>query len=230
MTGSLTAVGTGPGDPDLVTIGAIQACERADHIFAFAANDAGSRSATIMQSHIASSIEIEIVTLPMRPDPSYAEPVYDSLVEQLQVLVANGKHCVVLCEGDPLFFGSFNAILSRWSDRDKLEVIPGITSMALLAANWKVPLASKTSRLSILPATADEAELDAALKNHDALIVMKPGRHAGKLRRLFDKHGLADRVLYAEQLGTDRERLCHWNELNPSESLPYFSILMVPPQ
>ena len=38
----------------------------------------------------------------------------------------SGRDVVVLCEGDPLFYGSFMYLLVRLADRFAVEIVPGV--------------------------------------------------------------------------------------------------------
>ena len=50
---------------------------------------------------------------------------------------------VCLCEGDPLFYGSFMYLAARLSPEFQTEVVPGVTSVSAAAAATLHPLAAR---------------------------------------------------------------------------------------
>ena len=45
-----------------------------------------------------------------------------------------GRDVVVLCEGDPLFYGSFMYLFARLAADYPVEVVPGVSSLGACAA------------------------------------------------------------------------------------------------
>ncbi len=67
---------------------------------------------------------------------------------------------VVLCEGDPFFYGSFMHLYTRLQGRAEVEVIAGIPGMA---GCWNVaglPIALGDDVMTVLMGTLPEAELE----------------------------------------------------------------------
>ena len=81
--------------------------------------------------------------------------------------------------------------------------------------------------LSVLAGTLDEDTLAARLKAADAAVVMKVGRHLGKVRRALDRAGLSERAIYVENGSTPDERIVRLSDM-PTDDAPYFSLVLVP--
>ena len=131
--GMLYGVGTGPGDPQLVTRIAWSLIESAQ-VIAYPAPDDGVSFARSIVADAISSDAIEIpMVVPMRSGRKPAQSIYDKGAVAIKTHLDAGRDVIVLCEGDPLFYGSFMYLLARLRDYD-IEIIPGITSMTACAA------------------------------------------------------------------------------------------------
>ncbi|MEZ5791085.1 MAG: SAM-dependent methyltransferase [Nitratireductor sp.] len=54
-----------------------------------------------------------------------------------------GSDVVVLCQGDPFFYGSFMYLFERLADDFPVEVVPGVSSLMASAAALQRPLAAR---------------------------------------------------------------------------------------
>src|SRR6185369_15020987 len=75
------------------------------------------------------------VTTENTPDyRAVIEEHYDEWARRLAAHLDAGRDVVVLCEGDPLFYGSYMHMHKRLSDRYPAEVVPGVTSVSAASA------------------------------------------------------------------------------------------------
>ena len=111
--GKLYGVGVGPGDPELITLKAARLIAQAD-VIAYPAPEGGKSFArSIAQSHISNDcIEIEM-SVPMKTERFPAQSVYDTGAKEIAEHLRAGRDVIVLCEGDPFFYGSFMYRRSR---------------------------------------------------------------------------------------------------------------------
>lgn len=224
-TGRLYGVGLGPGDPDLLTLRAARLIAAAQ-VVAYPVSTGGESFArSIAAEHIASGAREIAIDVPMRAERQPAQAAYDMAASAIAAELAAGHDVVVLCEGDPLFFGSFMYIHARLSGDFDCEIVPGVTSVSAAAARIQVPLAARNQQFSVLPAPLPEADLQAGLAAADAVAILKLGRHLGKVRSLLGAMGLTDRATYVERVGLADERVCKLAEA--PEMAPYFSMVLV---
>ena len=112
--GRFIGVGVGPGDPELITLKALRMIQRASVVSYLANAEGGSQAKTIASEAFAGITheqrEIAIV-MPMSTDRSLANEAYDQGAKSIADELRQGKDVVFLCEGDPLFFGSFAYLL-----------------------------------------------------------------------------------------------------------------------
>ena len=130
-----------------------------------------------------------------------------------------------LCEGDPFFYGSFMYLFARLSDRFPVEVVPGVTSLSACAAVAERPLVARNERLTVLPGPLPEAELEARIAGAESVAILKVGRHAGKIRAVLERLGLADHAVYVERATLPEERRLPLGET--PDPAPYFSMILV---
>ena len=80
-----------------------------------------------------------------------AQAAYDTGAAQIAQALSAGDDVVCLCEGDPLFYGSFMYIYARLKDQFTVQIVPGVTSVTACAAAAGMPLAARNERLTVLP-------------------------------------------------------------------------------
>ena len=226
MNGTLYGLGVGPGDPDLITLKAHRILSSVP-VIAYPAPDTGpSLARAIAAPHIPDGrIEIAIRT-PMVAGNFPAHDVYDRYSAIFAEHLAAGRDVAVLCEGDPFLYGSFMYVFARLADSHKIEVVPGVSSIGACAANAGMPLASRNQVLSIVPAPLPEPELERRLKDADCAVVMKVGRHLGKVRRVIERLGLLADARYIERATMAEERILALADV-PGDSAPYFSTILI---
>ncbi len=126
MTGRLYGIGIGPGDPELLTMKAFRVL-RSSAVVAYPMSDSGRKLARSIVAEYLRPEQIEVpMYFPFKLEES-AQPYYDKAAETLAEHLHAGRDVVVLCEGDPFFYGSFMYLYNRLSDQFQTEVIPGVS-------------------------------------------------------------------------------------------------------
>ncbi len=232
--GCLYGIGTGPGDPELMTLKAVRLLKACPVVAYFAKR--GSRGNA---RHTADGLlgpaqeELPLVyplTTELPPDhPEYGrriEAFFDQSAERLAAHLGAGRSVAVLNEGDPFFYGSFMHLFLRLRERFPTEVVPGVTSMVGSAALLPQPLTLRDDVLSVIPGTLAEDALVRALASADAAVVMKLGQNLPKVRRAVAAAGLAGRAWYVERATMDSQRVLPFGDA--PETAPYFSMIVIP--
>ncbi|MEM7043128.1 MAG: precorrin-2 C(20)-methyltransferase [Pseudomonadota bacterium] len=226
ITGRLIGVGVGPGDPELITVKAVKAMRSAPVVAYVSANGRPSMARHIAAEHLAGPAKEIKITLPMHPSPEIAQSAYDEGASRISAELEQGKNTVVLCEGDPLFYGSFCYLLARLEAQYPVEIIPGISSVMAAAAAAQKPLALHAEGFSVLPATMPGELLEKRLAAADAAVIIKLGRHLEKVKSVLENLQFIDRAIYLERLGTADEKIIPLNDLTHAD-IPYFSLILV---
>jgi len=226
MSGKIYGVGVGPGDPELLTLKAHRLIVAAD-VIAYPAPDNGDSFARrIVADYITAGTREIPMVVPMRTERFPAQDVYDAGAAEILAAVRAGQNVVVLCEGDPFFYGSFMYLFARLSGDVEIEVVPGVSSLGAVAAAAQTPLCAREETLSVLPATLDEGELIERLSRANAVAMMKIGRHFAKAKRAIAAAGLADRAVFVSHASLPNQNACPLAQA--PDTAPYFSMIVIP--
>lgn len=225
MPGKLIGVGLGPGDPDLITLKAARAIGAAQ-VVAYPSLAGGDSFARAIAADLISPEAREIrLDIPMTTARAPAQDAYDKGAAEIAGALDEGLTVVMLCEGDPFFYGSFMYVNARLADRYDVEVIPGVTSVTACAAVAGRPLVARNERLTVLPGPMDEAELRDRIAGAEAVAIMKVGRHLPKIRAVIEDLGLTPQATYIER-ATLPEQVVRPLADAP-DTAPYFSMILL---
>jgi precorrin-2/cobalt-factor-2 C20-methyltransferase len=231
----LIGVGVGPGDPELLTIKAMRALGEADVVVHFAKAGNASHSRAIVERHLRANVtELPLyypvtTELPACSD-GYRDAIrdfYDGAAAAIAAQLDAGRVVAVICEGDPLFYGSYMHLHARLAGRYRAEIVAGVTGMSGCWSAAGMPIAQGDDVFTVLPATLPEGELTRRLAEADAAVVMKVGRHLPKLRRALETSGRLPRAIYVER-GTMAEEIMIPLSAKSDDEAPYFAVVLVP--
>ena len=225
MSGILYGVGLGPGAPDLLTLRAARLIESAKVIAYPALEEGASFARAIAAGLIPAGAREIVMRVPMTTERAPAQAAYDRGAADIAAALEVGEDVVCLCEGDPFFYGSFMYLFARLAPRYEVIVVPGVTSIAAVAASAGKPLVARNERLTVLPGPLSEAELTERIAGAESVAIMKVGRHLSKIRRVIEALGLTDRATYVERASLPQEVVLPLSEA--PEAAPYFSMILL---
>jgi precorrin-2 C20-methyltransferase/precorrin-3B C17-methyltransferase len=235
--GSLFGIGVGPGDPELLTLKARRLIAAVDVIAFPNAQHGRSIARGIAEPHLRDDQIKLAMTYPVTTEatghPGGYEGVicdfYDEWAVTLAAHLDAGRDVGVLCEGDPLFYGSYMYLHERLAPRYRTEVIPGVTSFSAASASAGVPLARRNEVLTILPGTLPVEVLATRLASTDAAVVIKLGRNFAKVRDAAQRADAAGHAIYVERASSADEHLAPIADVDAG-AVPYMSLVLVPGQ
>jgi precorrin-2/cobalt-factor-2 C20-methyltransferase len=231
----LIGVGVGPGDPELMTLKALRALREADVVAHFAKSGNCSRARTIAESHLRADVTELALLYPVTTEipkhaPAYCNKIaafYDACAGTIAAHLDENRAVAVLCEGDPLFYGSYMHLHVRLNVRYPTEVVAGVTGMSGCWSAVGAPIAQGDDVFTVLPGTLPEEELERRLADADAAVIMKLGRNLPKVRRALARSGQLGRALYVER-GTMKDAVVMRLADKADDCAPYFAIVLVP--
>ena len=235
MSGVLYGVGLGPGDPELVTLRAARLVRSAPVVAWFAKKGARGTARTIADGLIEPASEQVPLYYPMTTETHFSDNIYTSALaafyEDSAALLAGhlaaGRDVALLCEGDPMFYGSFMHLYERLRGRFRAEVCAGVSGMSGCFAAAGQPMTWGDDVLTVLPGTLPEEELTKRLATTHAAVVMKLGSNMPKVERALRAAGLLDRAIYVERGTMAGERIMPLAE-RAGAPAPYFAMILVP--
>ncbi len=229
QTGRLYGIGVGPGDPELLTLKAFRLLQAAPVVAYQSANDHESIARSIVAPYLTGK-QIEVCFhFPRALDPEAAQELYAEAIKPIAAHLYAGRDVVVLCCGDPLFYGSFMYLFTRLADQFITEIVPGVSSPMGAAAAIGLPLCYRNDIFSVLSATLPLEVLTAQLINADAVAIIKLRRHFEKVRQILDDLDLLSRAKYIERATAEDQKIISIEDVDPRH-VPYFSMIIVPSQ
>lgn len=226
MPGKLYGVGLGPGDSELLTLKALRLIRTAP-VIAYPAPDDGDSFARQIAAPFLSDTQTEIpIVIPMRTERFPAQDIYDKAAHKIAEHLRHDRDVVVLCEGDPFFYGSFMYLYERMVDQFDCEIVPGISSVMAGAGALGRPLAARNDRLVIIPAPLPDDQIKTQLELCDAAAIIKVGRHFPRVKNLLVDEGLVDCAGYLERISLPEQKIMSLVNV-PQKAAPYFSLILI---
>ena len=233
MTGTFFGIGVGPGDPELVTLKAVRLIQQAD-VLAYLVGESGQSQAKqiavlALEGRVAKHQDI-IIPMPMSTRREAANQAYDQGAQAIREALSQGLNVAFLCEGDPLFFGSFTYLMERLNGECQIQVVPGISSIHAAAAELQHPLTVLKESFCVVSGRHTKEQLIDALRKHDSIVIMKAGRARPTILSALEMtERLAD-AKYVEYVGRDNQLVEHDVRRLKGEHGPYFSLFIVSPK
>jgi uroporphyrin-III C-methyltransferase/precorrin-2 dehydrogenase/sirohydrochlorin ferrochelatase len=146
--GSVTLVGAGPGDPDLLTVKALRALQDADVIF----------YDELVSPEILDRARRDASRVPVGRRVGKAGIGQDAINKLMIEAARSGHRAVRLKGGDPFVFGRGGEEVEALREAGvSYSVVPGITASLGAAAQFEVPLTFRHEALRITFLTAHKA-------------------------------------------------------------------------
>jgi precorrin-2/cobalt-factor-2 C20-methyltransferase len=225
-------VGLGPGAADLMSVRADRLVRGARHVAYFHKRGKQGQARRIVDGMLRDDVvefpmEYPVTTEIPLSDPAYAHSLsgfYADCAAHLRALADAGEDVVVLCEGDPFFYGSFMHLYLRLSGTVQVQVVPAITGMSAAWTATGAPITWGDDVLTVAPATLPADELTRRIKDTDALVVMKIGGNLAKLKTAIEAAGRLHRAWLVEYAAMPEQRVM---PLAEADTAPYFSIVVI---
>ena len=223
--GTFYAVGVGPGDPELLTLQAVNLLRQCPVIAA-----PQTRSGQMLALDIAQGAldlrekEILPLSFTMSHEPALREESYREAARQIEAFLQKGLDVAMVNLGDVSVFATAYYILERIRE-DGFETLmaPGVTSFSAVAAMLGCSLTQIDAPLHIIPASAD---LDLSLQFPGTKVLMKSGSAIHETVQVLERAGLLDRAALVADCGLPTEQV--YRDLRElPENLSYFATIIV---
>ena len=228
----ILCAGLGPGDPGLISVRADRAIRGAAQVAHFRKAGRKGQARQIVEGMLRADATEFPMEYPVTTELPFDSPDYITALARFYDdwaarLLALPGEVVVLCEGDPFFYGSFMHLYTRLKDRTEVEVIPGIPGMVGCWNATGVPMTWGDDVLTVLMGTLPEDELVARMAGAEAIAIMKTGRNLPRVRRALDRAGRLDEAVLVERGTMPGQRIARLADVDAADC-PYFAIVLVP--
>jgi len=229
MSGTLIAIGVGPGDIDLLTVKAMDALLTASVVAYIHAIDKPGLAIEMVRGVLKDDVVEVPIPVPMSAPESERRAAYDAALPALRAHLEAGCDVAFICEGDALFYGSFQYVQDRLSDTFQTSIIPGVTSISASAAAAGMGLVRGDEVFQALPAPLSDGALAAHLSDsNSAFAILKLGRHMARVKALLSRLGRLDTAVLVEKATWEDERVVALKAFNGEAA--YFAQILIPAQ
>ena len=231
--GKVICAGLGPGDPDLMSVKSDRVIRGAKHLAFFRKKGRAGQARAIVKDMLRDDVIEYPMEYPVTTELRFDSEEYRALMvdfyaewaNRLEAL-AKDNDVVVLCEGDPFFYGSFMHLQIRLQGRTEVEVLPAIPGMVGCWNAIGEPFTWGDDVLSVLMGTLPEADLVSHMQRADALVIMKTGRNLPTIRRALTATGRIKDAWLVEKGTMPTERVAKLIDVDDADC-PYFAIVLV---
>lgn len=209
MLGTLYGIGVGPGDPELLTLKAVNVLQKVTHVFAAASskNDY-SLAYRIVKDHLPEGVPVDQLSFPMTFNPERLESAWQANCEKVVDILKEGKNVAFLTLGDPLTFSTFiylmRKIRMRLADA-VISVVPGVTSFQAAAAAANLPLAEGEEVFTIVSGAKGGDRLKEVINASDNVVLMKAYKQLPQILDRVEEMGLRGSCCFVSRCGLDGE-------------------------
>jgi precorrin-2/cobalt-factor-2 C20-methyltransferase len=231
--GRVICAGLGPGDPELMSVKSDRTIRGAKHVAYFRKKGRAGQARSIVKGMLRDDVIEYPMEYPVTTELHFGSDEYKQLMVEFYAewadkldALAREHEVVVLCEGDPFFYGSFMHLHTRLQGRAEVEVLPAIPGMVGCWNSLNMPFTWGDDVMSVLMATLPEEDLIAHMKRADALVIMKTGRNLPTVRRALLAAGRLDDAWLVEKGTMPQERIAKLVDV-ADDDCPYFAIVLV---
>ena len=224
--GTLYGVSIGPGEPELITLKAMNIISNSRYIATPHTGTGDSLALSIVSQAIdLSDKEIMKLEFPMTKDKDILAKSHEEAASAIADVLDTGNDVAMLNLGDVTIYSTFAYTMDKLLEKDyNVEVIPGVTSFCASASKLKIGLTTMNEPLHIIPATG--IDLREALQMPGSKVLMKIGKSMPKLIEVLKELNLEDNVYAVENCGLENEKI--YNNLDEFDGkMGYFTIVIV---
>jgi len=209
MSGIFYGVGVGPGDPELLTLKAVNVIKQADVIIApKTEKKEDSTALSIARPYLKADVEILKLVFPMVNHADTLSDAWENNKNSILELLEKGKNVVFLTLGDPMFYSTYMYVFRLLKDCGyPIHTVPGVPAFCAMGSHLGLPLAEGNDVLSIIPATMEAEALDKLLSTVDNVVLMKVYKNFDEIVSKLNEHGFGENAVMVTKCGLPDEEI-----------------------
>lgn len=233
--GKVTGVGVGPGDPNHLTLSALNAIRSADIVIAPCSNPETEGRAESIVKQLLPDLICQRISFEMTSGESGIEArkrTARQAAHKLVSLLHSGKNLAFITLGDPNIFSTFSTVANEILELDadiEIATVPGIMAFQEVASLSNVELLNETEKLFLVTAFEGVDDVKESLEHQNAAIVIyKGGKHLGEIKNELKKANRLNDAVVGELLGLSGERVTRLADIDETE-ISYLATVIAPP-
>jgi precorrin-2/cobalt-factor-2 C20-methyltransferase len=228
MSGIFYGIGVGPGDPELLTVKAINAIKKVDVLIAPKTEKKdGSVALSIAKPYLKEDVEIVYQVFPMVKGFADDTKAWEENKAEILALLHAGKNVAFLTLGDPMFYSTYIYVFRLLENEGvDIQTIPGIPAFAAIGSQLGYPIVEGDDVLSIIPATASPEKVEKAMQAADNVVLMKVYKNFEEVADMLDKNEMAEQAVLVSRAGLDDEKIIYDVLAHKKDKLNYLSTIL----
>ena len=228
-TGTLFGIGVGPGDPDLITLKAMNILKGVDVVFAAASTtNSHSLAEKIVTPHLRNGVTIKRLNFPMTRDRNVLDAAWRENAKIVIETLKKGQDAALITLGDPLTYSTFGYVMAKIRETTEeipIKIIPGITSYQAGSASAGVILAEGEESFTVISGALGSENLKKVIESTDTVVMLKVYRN---YKEIFETlRDLTDRSVLISKCGLEGEEVFQDIKKRPDNLPPYLSLLLI---
>jgi len=195
MNGTFYGLGVGPGDPELLTVKAVNILRAVDVIAVpESKKEMGSTAMEIAQPYLKPDVEILTLTFPMIRDVEAKNAIRRDNALKIAGLLKAGRNVAFLTLGDPMLYSTYLYLLEHLSAAGIEPVsVPGIYSFSAISNLLNLPLVKGDESLALI--CEFNVEKMNSLQSFQTVVCMKVSAYSEQLFTYLEEHTEWDFVM-----------------------------------
>lgn len=231
---TLVGVGVGPGDPQLLTLAAIQAIRDADVVFGPTTDTTQAGRAELIAKAILPEIAVVRILFDMTKGAVGVQLRRDATRHAAREVLSQlpeGSTAAFITLGDPNVFSTFNLLAEMVREMQpaiSLRSIPGIMAFQSVVAQGGITLLNEEETLSLITGVEAPLVLERELADSSkAVVVYKGGRHMRYISEIAARFDRLEGAVVGTMTGMAGGSI---EALGASDELPYLTTVVIPPK
>jgi len=229
--GTLYGIGVGPGDPDLITLKAMNTLKGVDVVFAAASTtNSHSLAEKIVTPHLRKGVPIKRLNFPMTRDKGVLEAAWRENAEIVIATLKKGQDAALITLGDPLTYSTFGYVMRMIKESTQeipIKIIPGITSYQAGSASAGMVLAEGEESFTVISGALGSENLKRVISSTDTVVMLKVYRNYKEIFDTLKELDLTDRSVLVSKCGLEGEAVFQNIHERPDSLPPYLSLLII---
>ncbi|XPV75698.1 MAG: precorrin-2 C(20)-methyltransferase [Desulfovibrio sp.] len=231
MKGTLYGLGVGPGNSDLVPIGAVRKLAEVDVVFAASSpkNDF-SHALNVVDEFLPDGVDVRYLDFPMTRDQAVLEAAWNENARMVLEVLDAGKDAAFITIGDSLLFSTWSYLMATVKEHDEnaqLVSFSGVPAYHAAASCLNLPLVEGSETLLVFPGVKDLEHFVEMGNSVDTLVVMKAYKNFDQLLDAVSQMKGKHRVIAASNVGLKNEAIVEDAFTLRGTKMPYLTMLIV---
>ena len=227
MNNKFYGIGVGVGDPEEITLKAINILKKLDVVvLPEAKKDEGSVAYEITKQYMKEEIEKVFMEFPMLKSLEERREARKRNAVLIQELLEQGKNVGFLTIGDTMTYSTYVYLLEHLPEKYLVETVPGISSFVDMASRFNFPLMIGDEDLKVISLNK-KTDIVFELKHSDNIVFMKVKRNFEGLKQALIQTGNIDKIIMVSNCGKENQKVYYDIKDMEEEDIPYFTTLIV---